>query len=44
MDWLLKKILLSGKIHVTDSEVNAFYIRAKASLPLPGFYQAERWG
>ena len=44
MDLLLKEFLFSGKISVTNSEENAFYIRAEASLPLPGFYQAESWG
>jgi hypothetical protein len=44
MDLLLKEILFFGRILVTYSEENAFYIRAEASLPLPGHYQAEHWG
>jgi len=36
--------LFSGKIYVTYSEVNAFYTRAEASLPLPGFIRRNIGG
>jgi len=42
--WLLKETLFSGKIYVTYSEVNAFYTRAEASLPLPGFIRRNIGG